>query len=225
MAASNKSGNTTAVDRYRPALPTLEPVTVEGLVAWTYHRQRAHVAGRPVSDKALLRGGGSTATATVLRNGRLGASVQGSGFAALQLADSGVPPDADLVHALVSAARDLGASLLVLHGKGLSRPDWMPDARPRAEAVLNAKGVARVRYTPTGKPSHCDVDWVDHPDVVEAARFEWATWRAALARLHGQLQGVPLRRHRLLDTLPPAAPWAALGQDARGLPLHRKGRG
>lgn len=220
MAAGNKTGNRAGGGCY------LEITSVEALVAWTYHRQRAHVAGPRVSDRAMLRGGGSTATAAVGRHGRLGCAVQGSSFAALAVADSGVHADAEAVHAAVSSWRDLGASLLVLHGKALSRPDWLPEARPRWEPVKNAKGAPKCMYHPTtGKPIACLIEAVDPCDYVLASRFEWATWAAALARLHREVTAgrVPLTRWRLSRVLPPVTPWDAIGQRDDGRPVKRKG--
>ncbi|HYD29205.1 hypothetical protein [Brevundimonas sp.] len=227
MPDGNATGNAATARRYRPVTAGREAVSAEALVGWTYHRQRAHLAGVGVADRVLLRGGGSTATAAVGRNGRLGCSIDTSGFAALAVADPGVHPDAEAVHALISAAGGIGAALLVLHGKGLSRPDWMPTARPRAAAVLNARGRPKMHFGATGKAEWCHVEYLDPPALVEAARFEWLEWAAALARLAVRLRAEPgmLRAHRVTAALPPATPWERLGQAIDGAPLAGAGRG
>lgn len=220
MAAGNKSGNKPGGGCY------FEITSVEALVAWTYHRQRAHVAGPRVSERSMLRGGGSTATAAVGRHGRLGCAVQGSSFAALAVADSGVHPDAEAVHAAISSWGDMAASLLVLHGKAQSRPDWLPEARPRWEPVKNAKGAPKHMYHPvTGKPIACMVEAIDPCDYVLASRFEWATWAAGMVRLYREIATgcLPLSRWRLSRVLPEVTPWVFIGQRDDGRPVKREG--
>lgn len=218
MKKGNQESNRDFIDGYLAA----EAISVEGLVTWVYHRQRAHCAGPAGAEWAVLSSPGYSADGVYAagRLGLLGTSIDRPTFASRMVAASGVHADAEAVHGLISNRRDLGAALLVLHGKALSRPDWLPDARPRIVPVLTGRGSPKVAYDRSRKPSYCPLEYLDPVEYVEAARLEWLTWWTALADLAEELRaGRHLRRFRILEDLPPAEPWQAIGQGIDGLPL------
>lgn len=186
-----------------------QSVDIESLLAWVYQRQRAHVViGRVSAEDGKWLGGGG-AVDSIVRCHRLaqtGGRVDGGGPSANHL-----HVDAETVAELV-AREAADAELMVRHASTLSRPDWMPGARPRWEAVRDERGRPSLEY-PAGDTHRnygwCRVHLALSSAQIARARDVYAAWHASLVHLAALPRMRRLVEWRVTGPRAPAAPWLA----------------
>jgi len=142
-------------------------IDVEQLLVWAYGDQL--VAGAftlaDMHEGATRRGG---------LNGRYFASPS---------------DDALTIEAVVARLEPYRASLVRLHARTGTRPEWHPSPRFRIEPMRHANGEPIVRYWDAGyrRPKLCEIVARDRPDTVALARDAYGHWHAALNFVRGAL--------------------------------------
>jgi len=176
-------------------------IDIERLLVWTYQDQAADAVAR--RGGMYILAGHRDSVAAVAARGALGCRIQGGGPFGYSAND--LHPDAETVHDTVKGLPADRIGLVISHAKGGTRPDWMPDARPKAVPVLRGNGKPRVEYGPDKRPSYCPVRFEPDPGHVAFLRGVWRTWWDALAVLAGKLDGELGRK--VLGPPFPREPW------------------
>ena len=200
----------------KPLVDMRRPVDVERLLIWAYRDQRAHViinlglgleaieAGLDDVVKYAISGDGCVAVAAIAE---LGCRVDTSPTRMCDL-----HPDAERVHIAVSALDKPVQMMVIRCALMAERPNWLPGARPKAQAQRGRRGAVHVRYADSDKNRNygwCPVEW--HPSLafIEAMRREYTMWHQAVADVSKALRkpGI-LKSHRIAGFIAPDRPWA-----------------
>lgn len=188
--------------------PGVKALSVEALVRWAYHDQRA--------DLTSAGGGGGPAGYDSSFDAFDGLAMLGAVIG--RSTHSGkVHDDAWAVHDRVCQLGRDTRDLIMLHGFMRTRPDPRIGARERLEPFWHyetrADGIV-LRAAPWAKLPKSNVFWVelhlvDAKREVARDREHWAMWAEGLHGLHSWLSGEGvLRVHSLTADLPDLTPWA-----------------
>ena len=192
-------------------------IDVERLLWWVYRDQKADIvigrgdgmmATEAAVDGVVIRGVSGDGVAAVISQAQLGCRVDGGGASADHL-----HRDAETAHRAVMRLPRPIALTVMQHARAGTRPDWLPEARPKAEPRMTPRGKVLVRYDVSDVHRNygwCVIDWTTSVAQIQAARTEWALWHAALWSLSAELSR-PRVMTRFLPSPPsvPAEPWLA----------------
>ncbi len=150
-----------------------QEIDIEKLLVWAYQRQRVVEMISAASSNSLSR----TARAGGWSMGGGGGGYSGG------IAATPAHPDAMLVHEAVCQLPDRDMrGLVIRHAKAGSRPDWMPNARPKLGAVINGKGQPEVILDPPKyRYGYCPVREYVSAVGIDLARVQYATWLEGVA--------------------------------------------
>jgi hypothetical protein len=210
-----------------PTIQTLQKRTpktldIEGLIHWTYQRQKADQVierGQGLhrleaeADGIEIHGRSADGCARIAEIIALGAKIEGSGMPAGEL-----HPDAEAVHEAVMIRRKgaltpLQRGLILVHARAGTRPDWMEGERERYEPVRRPDGSIKVSWSRDGRkdlPSHCEIRLAVSQEEIDLARRVYGEWRAGMAWLRWYLtEHRLLKDHAVTGPVVASSPWLA----------------
>ena len=213
-----------------PGRAAPKPIGIEALLHWAFGREHARLDFDDIGLAALGYGYVSSMVA-ISEHEQLGCRVQGGGR-------SRPHDDAEAVAAAVAALPPtLGgrgmAMTIAEHARAGTRPDALVGVVQRIEPVTwtsrgaggQRKGAVerlpRESYVERGRvrwfvPTVVPITWRPSSQEIAAKRRAWLAWWGALRDLRaGLAANGDLRGWVLTDEMPPRAPWATKGVDAR----------
>lgn len=175
----------------------LKPMPIEQLLYWTYAKQLADKA-RIFNDRDAGPCGAGDSCYQLLRRDELGTRVDG-GAGRLKVHHDAEAIDDALVEV---AGRDL-LPMVIHYARSGTQPDWMPGARPKFRAVLNARRKPKKIYDKNRKAIGCLVNVESSIEIIAARRRTYGEWLAVITHLAIYLQeNKSLKSHwPLLPTL------------------------
>lgn len=179
-----------------------KPIDIEKLLWWVYQQQYAHTVTVD-DDMRISQGLGYGSGAGRFEElAMLGTLVQRSGGGSID-----VHPDAEAVHSAVLTLPELACGLVIMHGVAGTRPDWMPGAVPKPEAIRRKNGKPKLVYFDAmkRKPSYCPIRYVPEPGRLTMSRSMYEAWWEALGGLAEVLTG--LRDYEVHPVTAVQAPW------------------
>lgn len=193
-----------------PAPRAKVEISIERLVQWTYHDQRAHMA--PAATGPVSRSNFDDFDDIA----ELGWLVSGSSLSAGALHD-----DASAIHDVVARMAPDARRTLMVHGFMRTRPDPHVGAHHHLgpagwDVFEHPHNPGTYLRSPKTANETKNGGWyvplieIDRPFEVRRDRRDWLAWAGGLADLHGRV-GRLLTAYALTDELPELRPWGDSG--------------
>jgi len=176
-------------------------IDIEDLLAWTYQRQRADIVSR--RQGAVFLPGHPSNVAMLQRHASLGTRIDCAGSWVHDKNE--LHPDADAVHEAVMRLPGDQCGLVLSHGKGGTRPNWIEDDQPRYLPKMQSNGRPCVERDSGGRAILCHVYFYPDPDHVSFCRSVYSTWWDGINLLVSRLKD--LSDYTVTGPEAPEKPW------------------